>query len=105
MLIKENGPCLEIQPQEDMLLTNATTMQQAFSKALETFQGKQVKLDLTKINNVDSTGLKLIIGLFRTCQTNHQQFYIETSSSAIVKLMQLCGLNKMIEVKEVLPNG
>lgn len=64
-----------------------------------------VTLDLSQCERMDSLGVKLVVGLFKTCQSRGWSFEITTASTQIMHLMTLCKLDKIITLREVTANA
>lgn len=91
-----------IRVEEDIVATSAEKIQQNIVESLKTAPAEvPVVLDLTHINFVDSMGFKIILGLYKTCCDQTRDFSIESSSEQISKLLKICQLNKIIQLREV----
>lgn len=86
---------------QDLTFAQAADIQAGLLAGVEAGDGKPVILDLTGIQQVDSTGIKLVLGLYKSCQDKNLPLTVEVASPSVSKLFQVCKLNKFIEVKEV----
>ncbi|MBX2860658.1 MAG: STAS domain-containing protein [Vampirovibrio sp.] len=101
MIVDKEGSDTRLTPDEDLTFENAEKTQQELLTNLADLSGDSVTLDLTKIEHVDSMGLKVIIGLYKTCLDKKVGFQVEASSPGVLRVLQLCGLNKALNVTEV----
>lgn len=102
--VKENNS-LTLVAQEDFIFHHSKPLQEQMLKHLKNVSSGRVILDLTHINSMDSVGIKLVIGLFKTCQDKGLDFCVEVSSATILQLFHICKLNQILDVREVLKNG
>lgn len=78
---------------------------QALEKKLESIERDHaVIVDLSGVNNVDTSGCLAVVDLFKYCQDHNINFYIMGLSTRFESLFQLCGgkelLNKYYLVSE-----
>lgn len=106
-MIKKNETDTELRlmAEEDFTVKHAPVLQQELLQMLSGVQGKSVVLDLSRTNLIDSMGIKLLVGVFKSCQENGLSFCLEASTQSVVKVLHLCKLNQLFEIKEVQLNG
>ncbi|NTV73139.1 MAG: STAS domain-containing protein [Holophaga sp.] len=57
-------------------------------------------LDLTESEVVDSLGITLILGLFKTCQQRKIGFRVEGANADLMRVFKLFSLPKLFPIKE-----
>jgi anti-sigma B factor antagonist len=57
-------------------------------------------LDLTESEVVDSLGITLILGLFKTCQQRHIPFRVEGANGDLMRVFKLFSLPKLFPIQE-----
>lgn len=100
MQIIQGNDELRLIAQEDFVVTKAAVIHQELLQSVDKLQTGQIILDLSQISLVDSTGIKLVLGLYKTCQQKELSLRVEVSSPAILRLFQLCRLNQLLELQE-----
>lgn len=86
--------------EEDFLFSNAQILQEKLLNGIQDVQSGTVILDLTQITTMDSVGLKLVLGLFKSCRAKGLSLRLEVDSPGIVKLLHLCKLNQLMDIQE-----
>ena len=101
MIKTEKTPdSLSIVLQEDLTVLNAKQAVKHFKSALAEAEGDSIILDLNQIDMVDSMGLKVIIGLYQSCQTENKTLEVHTQSPAIQRIFHMCNLGRFITVHQ-----
>ena len=101
----ENGETLRLSSEVNFTVANAHDLQKALMQSVELSKAKSVVLDLSRTDVIDSMGIKLLIGLFKTCQEKALGFCLEVSSQSVLKVLKLCKIDQLIDIKEVQFNG
>ncbi|MGE0201449.1 MAG: STAS domain-containing protein [Candidatus Melainabacteria bacterium] len=65
----------------------------------------EIHMDLSKVEFVDSMGIKLLLGLYKSCKTEEVPLTMEVASAQVMKVMRLCKLDQLINIQEVSVNG
>ena len=104
MKIIQEKECLTLVAEEDFLFDKAEKIQADLLKALELCQSSLVILDLTQTTVMDSIGIKLLLGLYKSCQQKGLSLQVDVSSETIIRLFQLCQLTTLLNVHEVKAN-
>ncbi len=60
-----------------------------------------ILLDLSDIRLIDSSGLKLILGIYRFCEKEEKTFRVRAASQGIIRVLHFCGLNRLIQIEQV----
>jgi anti-anti-sigma factor len=68
-------------------------------KALEARQSAVV-LDLGAVEQIDSLGITLVLGLFKTCQKTSASFGVEGVKPDIMRVFRLFNLPKFFSIAE-----
>lgn len=89
----------------EFLMVNASALQTKLLAALEEVNESRVILDLRDTKVMDSIGVKLVIGLLKTCQKKGITLRVEVASPTIIRLFQICKLNHVLDLREVAVNG
>lgn len=104
MKINQETNCLTLVAEEDFLFNKAEKIQATLVKALESCQSTSVVLDLTQTTVMDSIGIKLLLGLYKSCQQKGLSLQVDVSSETIIRLFQLCQLHNLLNIREVQAN-
>jgi len=96
---QKKGETLRLQPKVDLVASTVEVQRAAMTKALENVKGAVV-LDLTAVDQLDSLGITLILGLFKTCQKAGTPFSIEGVKPDLMRVFRLFNLPKFFPVIE-----
>lgn len=91
--------CLRLNPRGDIVASSVESLRDTLLKALETARDPVV-LDLSSTKQIDSLGITLVLGLFKSCQKQNLPFSIEGVSSDLLRVFRLFNLTKFFPVKE-----
>jgi anti-anti-sigma factor len=100
LLTKKKGDALRLTPKVDLVASTVDEQRASMMKALET-PGEKVVLDLASVELVDSLGITLVLGLFKSCQKSGAAFSIEGVRPDIMRVFKLFNLTKFFPVSEV----
>jgi len=92
------GEVLRLKPQVDLVASTVEVQRGTMMKAMETRQSAVV-LDLGAVEQIDSLGITLVLGLFKTCQTG-ASFAIEGVRPDIMRVFRLFNLPKFFSILE-----
>lgn len=90
---------LRLNPKGDIVASSVEGLRDALLKALEDAKSAVV-LDLSSTRQIDSLGITLVLGLFKTCQQKGLGFSIEGVNPDILRVFRLFNLTKFFPVKE-----
>jgi anti-anti-sigma factor len=93
------GEVLRLQPKVDLVASTVEAQRGSMMKALEARQSAVV-LDLAKVDQIDSLGITLVLGLFKTCQKSGATFAIEGVKPDIMRVFRLFNLPKFFSILE-----
>ncbi|MDQ1354103.1 MAG: hypothetical protein QG657_4412 [Acidobacteriota bacterium] len=84
----------------DLILENAEQGKKLLLTVLEKIDsGKTVSLNLEKVNEIDSSGLQLLLSFFRTLQERDIDCELKKVRKTIADPVILSGLNKFLSIK------
>lgn len=96
---KKQGEVLHLAPKSDLVASTVEGHRASLSKAIEDAKGAVV-LDLSSVDQVDSLGITLVLGLFKSCQKAEITFSIEGVKPDIMRVFRLFNLTKFFSVTE-----
>lgn len=99
LLANKNGDELRLTPKVDLVASTVEEQRASMMKALES-PGAKVVLDLTAVEVVDSLGITLVLGLFKSCQKSGAAFSLEGVKPDIMRVFKLFNLTKFFPVIE-----
>ncbi|CAG9623380.1 STAS domain-containing protein [Sutcliffiella rhizosphaerae] len=76
----------------------APKVKERVAPLLEGFTG-EVIFDLTNVNYMDSTGLGMFVGFFKTVKANNGDFRLMGLSDRLKRLFDITGLAGIMEIK------
>lgn len=80
----------------------ASTVEAQRQVALASLQApcSEVVLDLARAEVVDSLGITLILGLFKSCQQKQLPFRVEGASADLMRVFRLFSLPRLFPIQE-----
>jgi anti-anti-sigma factor len=93
------GEVLRLKPKVDLVASTVEVQRAAMMKAMDSRQG-EVVLDLSAVGQIDSLGITLVLGLFKTCQKASIPFSIESVKPDIMRVFRLFNLPKFFTILE-----
>jgi anti-sigma B factor antagonist len=96
---KKNSEELRLAPKGDLVASTVEEHRTSMMKALEAPGGKVV-LDLSAVEFIDSLGISLVLGLFKSCQKSGAAFRIENVKPDILRVFKLFNLTKFFSITE-----
>lgn len=79
---------------------NATEIRAEIDSAIFEFKPKLLKLDYSDVSFMDSSGIGLIMGRYRTMLPFGGKVIVTGLSNQIYKVMQLAGLEKIVKINK-----
>jgi anti-sigma B factor antagonist len=98
---KEDG-ILRLEALDDLSASHVSA-QQAFLKTCLDQAGEAVVLDLRRAELVDSLGITLLLGLWKSCKEKGLAFRVEGVNAEISRLFHLFSLDRVFEFREGQP--
>jgi anti-anti-sigma factor len=99
LLSKKQGDVLRLSPKGDLVASTVEEHRNRMMKALESAES-HVVLDLAAVEHIDSLGITLVLGLFKSCQKSGAVFSIENVRPDIMRVFKLFNLTKFFAVAE-----
>ncbi len=56
---------------------------------------------MTQVELLDSIGVKILAGLYKTCQEKGLNFSLDVAHPSVYKVLQLCKMEQLMEIREV----
>ncbi len=80
----------------------ASTVEERRKMAMEALASpcSEALLDLSEAEVVDSLGITLILGLYKTCQQRKIPFRVEGASPDLIRVFKLFSLPKLFPIQE-----
>lgn len=97
LLAKKKGDVLRLTPKNDLVASSVDDQRASMMKALES-AGDTVVLDLSTVDIIDSLGITLVLGLFKSCQKSGAAFSIEAVKPDIMRVFKLFNLTKFFPI-------
>lgn len=91
--------CLRLKPGCNLVASTVEAEREAWMKALGTGP-KKVVLDLAGVNQIDSLGITLILGTYKSCQNQGVSFAVEEAAPDLVRVFKLFSIPKLFPVQE-----
>lgn len=82
----------------DILSTNVNESMNEFNKIDNRYNVKDLKVNLEKVNMIDSQGLNLLIGIYQECLKKSINFTVNNVSEPVLKLLKFVKLDKKFGV-------
>jgi anti-anti-sigma factor len=93
------GESLRLKPEVDLVASTVEAQRAAMMKAMEAAPG-EVVLDLSGVEQIDSLGITLVLGLFKTCQKAEVPFSISGVKADLMRVFRLFNLPKFFPISE-----
>ncbi|MGE5340164.1 MAG: lipid asymmetry maintenance protein MlaB [Candidatus Omnitrophota bacterium] len=85
----------------NLIFDNAKQLKDGLLAKLEKFKkdrsDKEVGIDLSRIEEIDSSGIQLLIAFFKSLQKHKIQYKIIGMNDETVDVLELAGLNKFFK--------
>lgn len=78
----------------------ASSLRMEIDDAIQRNKPKTLKLDFSDVTFMDSSGIGLVMGRFRTIQPLGGKLVVSNLSPQIYKIMQLAGLEKIVKLSK-----
>jgi len=99
MTASRSQGALRLQPKVDLVASTVEAQRGAMMKALEGWTGP-VLLDLSLVDQIDSLGITLVLGLFKSCQKAGAPFSLEGVKPDLMRVFRLFNLPKFFPILE-----
>jgi anti-anti-sigma factor len=99
LVSNKKGDVLRLKPKVDLVASTVEIQRGTMMKALDSRQSSVV-LDLAQVDQIDSLGITLVLGLFKSCQKAGTPFSIEGVNPDILRVFRLFNLPKFFTILE-----
>ena len=96
---ERDGARLRLQPQVNLVASTVEHQRSAMAQALKNPAG-EVVLDLAQVEQLDSLGITLVLGLFKSCQKEGTPFRLEGVRPDLMRVFRLFNLAKFFPIRE-----
>lgn len=97
--IPTSSPDTRLEAHGDLVASTVEQERSALLSRVETLTGPVI-FDLSRVKEIDSLGITLVLGLFKSCQKLGLPFSVEGVSPEIMRVFRLFSLPKVFPVKE-----
>lgn len=66
---------------------------------VQNVQGVQAEIDLSEVDYIDSTGLGIFIGFYKSLQENNGYMKITGANTRLRRLFEITGLDQIIDIE------
>lgn len=82
----------------DILSTNVNASMNEFNEIEDRYNVIDLKVNLEKVDMIDSQGLNLLIGIYQECLKKSINFTVNNASEPVLKLLKFVKLDKKFGV-------
>ncbi|MCK9329151.1 MAG: STAS domain-containing protein [Candidatus Cloacimonetes bacterium] len=94
-----DGKILEFQALDNLVASNLEVQTQAIKESFDKYTDLDtVILNLSNVNEIDSMGVNLVVGLYKQTQAKKMTFKVSNASRSIINLFNLFKLTSYFEV-------
>jgi anti-anti-sigma factor len=84
----------------NFIFDNADSVKEALLARLEKISpGKPVTIELEHVEEVDSSGLQLLLSLFKTLESRKLQYKVTNVADEMMEVLELSGLSKFFRLE------
>lgn len=84
----------------NFIFDNAEALKVALLEQLDKIKAdKPVTIELAQVEEVDSSGLQILLSFFRTLENRKIQYHIVNVSDEMLEILNLSGLNKYFRLE------
>lgn len=102
---EKNGDKLRIRLHGEIDHHNAADVRIRIDRILETEQPGVFYFNLAGVSFCDSSGLGLVMGRMRKCASQDTSLIVECPSEAVMKILNIAGMDKLIRIERSNGNG
>ena len=96
---EKNGEKLRIRLQGEIDHHNAAEVRVRIDRILETEMPEVFYFNLAGVTFCDSSGLGLVMGRMRKCQTLGCNMVVKNPSDAATKILEIAGMDKILRIE------
>jgi anti-anti-sigma factor len=97
--VQRSGHSVRLSPKGDLVASSVEALRDGMAKAIQEAEGPVV-LDLGTARQIDSLGITLTLGLFKSCQKKGLAFSIEGVSPDLLRVFRLFNLTRFFPIME-----
>ena len=97
---ERNGSCVCVELEGEMDHCSARIMKEAIEKAIDDVKVKSLILDLKRVSFMDSSGVGMLIGRYKTMSERGGCVFAAGMTSQTEKLFRMAGLHRIIKIVE-----
>jgi anti-anti-sigma factor len=97
--VQKSAADLRLSPKGDLVASSVEALRDGMLKAIEGASGPVV-LDLSNTAQIDSLGITLTLGLFKSCQKKSLAFSIEGANTDLLRVFRLFNLHRFFSIAE-----
>lgn len=102
---EKSGEKLRIRLHGEIDHHNAAEVRTRIDRVLETEQPAVFYFNLAGVTFCDSSGLGLVMGRMRKCAALDAALIVESPSEAVLKILNIAGMDKLIRIERSNSNG
>lgn len=104
-IVQENNT-MKIAPEKDLISPNVTAIRSELVEKTNNLQSGLVVFDLTQIKQIDSSGVGIVVGLYKVCQEKNAQYEVLVKTSSMPhRVLKQCNLGSLFTIREDETNG
>jgi anti-anti-sigma factor len=93
--MKIKGSKNNIAIEGNLIFDNAEEVKEGLLKRLDKLNNKSdIGIDLSKLEEVDSSGIQLLIAFFKSLENRHLKYAVSGINDETMEILELSGLNK-----------
>jgi anti-sigma B factor antagonist len=102
--LNENDKVVDVKVNGEIDAYTAPKLKDALASAAEE-QDVVMNVDLSEVSYMDSTGLGVFVGLFKTIKANGGQLYLTGLSERLKRLFDITGLGDIMNINSEVKGG
>lgn len=99
MKTQKSDGSVRLNPKGDLVASTVESLRDSMLKALDDAK-VSVVLDISSTKQIDSLGITLVLGLFKSCQKKEIAFSIEGANTDLLRVFKLFNLTKFFSIVE-----
>jgi len=99
LMTELDGETLVLRPHGNLVASTVESVRTAIAQALARMP-EGVVLDLAEVEQLDSLGITLVLGVFKTCQKAGKAFRVQGVRPDLMRVFRLFNLSKFFPVAE-----
>lgn len=102
--LNENDKVIDVKVNGEIDAYTAPKLKDALASTAEE-QNVVMNVDLSEVSYMDSTGLGVFVGLFKTIKANGGQLYLNGLSERLKRLFDITGLGDIMNINSEVKGG